>query len=74
MQAVRGRFAPRGSPVSYANAPFNVHELDDDGKVVLRLCVVPQDITAPGDIMLAQKIWLEKNELETCRIANQGPP
>jgi hypothetical protein len=69
---VRGSDTGKRYRINYANAPFNVHELDDDGKVVLRLCVVPQDITAPGDIMLSQKIALEKDELETRRIANHA--
>ena len=38
--------------------------------VVDRICVVPEGITADGDIMLAQKIWLEKDEKATLAIAN----
>jgi hypothetical protein len=75
-----GWFIVRGSDtgeryrITCARAPYNVHELDDDGNVVLRLCFAPKDIDAPGDIMLAQKISLEKDELSARVIANRLSP
>lgn len=71
---VRGGDTGHHYRVTFPHAPYNVHELDDDGNVVLRLCVIPKGIDAPGDIMLAQKIWLEADELGTRAVANRLSP
>ncbi len=52
-------------------APYNIFALADDGTVLDRICVVPQNVDAGGDVMLAQKIWLEKDEAVTLSIANK---
>lgn len=49
---------------------YNIQELAQDGEVLSRICVGPRGIAAVGDVMLAQKIGLETNELETIRLAN----
>ena len=55
-------------------SPYNVARLDDKHEATDRLCVEARGDggfpLAPGDIMLAQKIALEKNELPTLRVAN----
>ena len=56
--------------------PFNIDILLQDGSVDDRICVEPQSQStmrpmADGDILLAQKIALEKNEAETLKIANR---
>lgn len=71
---VRGRETGRRYRITYPDAPYNVHELDCCDKVVLRLCFKPKDINAPGDVMLAQKIDLENDELGARAIANLLTP
>lgn len=60
-------------------APYNISELDDKGGVVAHICVEPKRTwyrdglspqLADGDVMLSQKIWLEKDETDTLAIAN----
>jgi hypothetical protein len=51
----------------------NVCELDDNGRPVLGLCFVPAGALVAGDVMLAQKIALETNELTVLAIANKFP-
>jgi hypothetical protein len=53
--------------------PYNILHINPDGAIQCRWCVVPRGATAPGDVMLAQKIGLEKNEIETLRVANRPP-
>jgi hypothetical protein len=52
-------------------APYNIQELDGEGQVVARICIIPRSVSAVGDVMLAQKIALERNEAETLLIANR---
>jgi hypothetical protein len=52
-------------------APYNIVELDADDHEVARWCTVPKGTQAAGDVLLAQKIGLEKRETETLRIANR---
>ena len=52
--------------------PYNVMQLDDDNKIVMRFCVAPQGIAASGDIVLAQKIWFETDELKARARANRA--
>lgn len=54
-----------------APAAFNIRVLNAEGTHVSNLCVVPKDATASGDILLAQKIALERNEAETLKVANR---
>jgi len=49
--------------------PYNVVELDR-GVRRRRLCFVPDNANAPGDVMLAQKIALETNERKVLEVAN----
>jgi hypothetical protein len=56
--------------ITYPRAPYNVCELDCHDEAVLRLCFIPKGIDAPGDVMLAQKIALETDELSARTIAN----
>ena len=52
----------------------NVHEIDDWGRLGTGWCFVPEERLVEGDVMLAQKIALETNELRTLAIANNFPP
>ena len=49
----------------------NIEELDENGKIVARLCAHPSELVPDPDTMLAQKIMLESNEDEFLRIANR---
>ena len=51
----------------------NVSELDDDGRPMQGLCFVPEGALVAGDVMLAQKIALETNELTALAVANKFP-
>lgn len=51
--------------------PYNIIELDADGREVSRWCMMPKGTGAAGDVLLAQKVALEKRETETLRIANK---
>jgi hypothetical protein len=54
---------------------FNVEELDADGVGIAALCFAPEGSLAAGDVMLAQKIALETNEVAAIGVANRiGPP
>jgi hypothetical protein len=70
---VRGGETGRRYRVTYPRAPYNVHELDCHDEIVLRLCFGPEGIDAPGDVMLAQKMALEADELNARAIANRLP-
>ena len=51
---------------------FGVYELGRGHDFVYsRLCLVPENALAYGDIMLAQKIMLETNEVRALAIANR---
>lgn len=50
----------------------NVELLSDDGRTIMRFCVQPAGAAAfPGDVMLAQKLWLETDELDFLAKANR---
>lgn len=51
----------------------NVHEIDDTGRAVMGWCFVPSGYLVPGDVMLAQKITLETDELTALAVANRFP-
>jgi hypothetical protein len=50
---------------------MNVDEIDDEGAIVATWCFVPDRHVPIGDVLLAQKIALENNELATLAIANR---
>ena len=50
---------------------MNILELSGDGHVVHGLCFGPEGVAAVGDVMLAQKIALEKFEFGALAIANK---
>jgi hypothetical protein len=47
----------------------NIIEQDKNGRPVMGWCFVPRDNLASGDVMLAQKIALETDELGALKIA-----
>ena len=51
----------------------SVIELGANGRPILGLCFVPRDNLASGDVMLAQKIALETDELGALKIAKSFP-
>jgi hypothetical protein len=52
----------------------NVHELDEHGRAKAGWCFVPNQQLVPGDVMLAQKIALETNELSALAVAKPFRP
>ncbi len=67
---VRGSVTGRTYVITDGAMPFNIVELGADGSRRAKHCVVPRGAAAPGDVMLAQKIWLETDEEGTMAIAN----
>ena len=57
--------------IRYGNT-MNIQLLDQNGRAVQLLCVVPRGLLPVGDIMLAQKLALELFETDTLRVANQS--
>jgi hypothetical protein len=57
----------------YYSASQNVEKLDELERSVERLCFIPEGDLAPGDVMLAQKIALETDELAALAVANRLP-
>jgi hypothetical protein len=47
----------------------NITELDENGRPIMGWCFVPRDSLASGDVMLAQKIALETDELGALKVA-----
>jgi hypothetical protein len=47
----------------------NIQELDDAGQPVMGWCVIPSGHLVAGDVMLAQKIALETDEMAALKIA-----
>jgi hypothetical protein len=58
----------------YYGTAANVEELDTAGRPTMRYCFVPKGDLVPGDVMLAQKIALETQELSALEVANRFPP
>ena len=58
----------------YYGVSANVEELDDAGHPRTGWCFAPQGYLAPGDVMLAQKVALETDELAALAVANQFLP
>jgi hypothetical protein len=52
----------------------NVREVDEAGNVGIGWCFAPAGGLVPGDVMLAQKIALETNELAALAVANRFAP
>jgi hypothetical protein len=53
-------------------ASMNVHEIDTAGRPLVCWCFVPNGgYLVPGDVMLAQKIALETDELAALAVANK---
>ncbi len=52
----------------------NVQEIDFEGKSGSILCFAPEGYLVPGDIMLAQKIALEADELAALAVATRVAP
>jgi hypothetical protein len=52
----------------------NVHEIDSSGRAGTRFCFLPVGGLVEGDVMLAQKIAIETDELKTLAVANSFPP
>jgi hypothetical protein len=59
--------------IYYANVA-NVEELDKVGRPIMRYCFIPKGDLVPGDVMSAQKIALETNELAALAVANRFAP
>ena len=59
--------------IYYANVA-NVEELDKVGRPIMRYCFIPKGDLVPGDVMLAQKIALETDELAALAVANRFVP
>ncbi|WP_407179194.1 hypothetical protein [Bradyrhizobium sp. STM 3562] len=49
----------------------NVREIDLEGRFGPFLCFAPEGYLVPGDVMLAQKIALETDEVATLAVANR---
>jgi hypothetical protein len=52
----------------------NVYEIDRDGREIMGYCFGPEGAIAVGDVMLAQKIALETDELAAMKVANKFGP
>jgi hypothetical protein len=53
---------------------MNVDELDENGARTVSWCFGPEGELPIGDVMLAQKIALETDELAALAVANRGNP
>jgi hypothetical protein len=51
----------------------NVHEIDNACRPIMGWCFVPLGYLVPGDVMLAQKIALETDEVAAVAVANRFP-
>jgi hypothetical protein len=70
---VTGCHTARRYRVYYANVA-NVEEIDKVGRPIMRYCFIPKGYLVPGDVMLAQKIALETDELAALAVANRFAP
>ena len=59
--------------IHYGNS-MNVHEIDNDGWARVGWCFMPNTCLVAGDVMLAQKIALETNELGALAVAKEFSP
>ena len=51
-------------------APFSISQLDKNGNLEAHICIEPAGLQTDGDKMLAQKIALEKGEINALAVAN----
>jgi hypothetical protein len=58
----------------YCGRGANIRELDEAGNPKMGWCFVPKGYLEPGDVMLAQKIALETDEIAALAVANRFPP
>jgi hypothetical protein len=58
----------------YYGTAANIEELDKVGRPLIRYCFVPIGDLVPGDVMLAQKIALETDELAALAVAKRFSP
>ena len=70
---VTGGQTGRRYRIRYGTAT-NIHELDRYGHPTVGWCFVPIGPLVPGDVMLAQKIALETDELSALAVARQFSP
>ncbi len=70
---VVGSHTARRYRIHYETAA-NIEQLDDTGKPQLKLCFVPKGSLVAGDVMLAQKIALETDELAALAVAHRFAP
>ncbi len=70
---VVGSDTARRYRIHYATAA-NIEQLDETGKPQLKLCFVPEGSLVAGDVMLAQKIALETDELAALAVAHRFAP
>jgi hypothetical protein len=70
---VTGGQTGRRYRIRYGTAT-NIHELDRYGHPTVGWCFVPNEPLVPGDVMLAQKIALETDELGALAVAKQFSP
>ena len=52
----------------------NIREIDEAGNSKMGWCFVPKGYLVAGDVMLAQKIALETDELAVLAVARRFPP
>jgi hypothetical protein len=52
----------------------NIREIDEAGNPKMGWCFVPKGYLVAGDVVLAQKIALETDELAALAVANRFPP
>lgn len=57
----------------YRRTVSNVLELNEEGQPKIGWCFVPEPSLATGDVMLAQKIALETDEMAVLALANRIP-
>jgi hypothetical protein len=58
----------------YYGRAANIRELDEAGNQKMGWCFMPKGYLEPGDVMLAQKIALETDEIAALAVANRFPP
>jgi hypothetical protein len=70
---VVGRQTAKRYRIHYGTSA-NVHEVDAAGNLEMGWCFAPEGFLVPGDVMLAQKIALETDELAALAVANSFAP
>jgi hypothetical protein len=70
---VIGRQSGKRYRIRYGTAT-NIHELDRAGRPEAGWCFVPSESLVAGDVMLAQKIALETDEVSALAVARRFTP